>query len=72
MGPLAAPMMQADGTVNEVYLGNARTAWSEFLEDSQTANGWNFGILSRQEATFRDAVGGTIRDRFAVMRSRRK
>ena len=52
-------------------LGTVRTAWAALIADSVTANGWGLAVWSNLDAVARDVVGATVKDRFAVMRSRR-
>lgn len=72
LGPLTLSMCQgADGTVDTTRLGTVRTAWAALIADSVTANGWGLSVWSNLDSVARDVVGATVKDRFAVMRSRR-
>lgn len=70
-GPLHKDALDADGTPEVSVLLRTRGAVQDFLDDSQSANGWAFGVLSTKTGVFREASGVTVRDRFAVLRSRR-
>jgi len=84
-GPLVPGWMQSDGTITDAVLTNFRTEVNSFVTDSKVDNGWAFGVWGQQDAMpkatsearlaaphlFRDVLTGTVKDQFAVMRSRR-
>lgn len=71
VGPWGTNALENDGTPNQAVLTALREAATILLDDSQSANGWAIGVLSTKQGTFREATGVTVRDRFAVLRSRR-
>lgn len=71
LGPVSGGALQTDGTPEPVILGTVRTAASALVADSQSANGWALGVLSTKQGTFREFTGVTVRDRWAVLTSRR-
>jgi hypothetical protein len=71
LGPVAMGTLQADGTPEPAILAACRNAALDLVGDSMTANGWAFGVLSTKERLIRDFTGSTIRDRWAVLTSRR-
>lgn len=84
-GPLVTGWLEADGTITQAVLANFRTQVSTLVTDSMAANSWAIGIYGQQDAmpgapaaarqlaphVFRDIISVTVRDSFAVMRSRR-
>jgi hypothetical protein len=71
LGPLAPDFLQTDGTPNNNFVNTFRNAANNLVADSQSANGWAFGVLSTKQGIFRDVTGVTIRDRFSYLSSRR-
>lgn len=71
VGPWGTNALEGDGTPNAAVLTALRGAATTLLADSQSLNGWEIGVLSTKQGTFRAATGVTVRDRFAVLRSRR-
>lgn len=70
-GPLAKATVEEDGTVAPTPLGVMRQAVNAFVDDSRSANGWAFGVLSTTQGTFREVTGVSVRDRLAFLSSRR-
>lgn len=70
-GPIDQSALENDGTVSPGTLPVIRGAVNAFLDDSRSANGWAFGVLSVTQGTFREATGVSVRDRFAFLSSRR-
>jgi len=71
LGPVSNGALQTDGTPEPNILNTVRNAAIDLVNDSQTANGWAVGVLSTKQGVFRDATGSSIRDRWAVLTSRR-
>lgn len=87
IGPLGASCMQADGTISELHLGDIRNACTDLVAASTGINNWAIGVwgqdqmMSGENVTpeqraaaprrFRDVTGYAVKDRFAVLRSRR-
>lgn len=84
-GPLVTGWLETDGTITNAVLANMRTNVASLVTDSGAANSWAIGVYGQQDAmpgapaearqlaphVFRDITSSTIRDTFAVMRSRR-
>lgn len=72
LGPFAVgPQDQADGTPNGGTLNTIRAAAQELVSDSTAPTGWAVGVLSTKQGVLRDITGSSVRDRWAVLRSRR-
>jgi len=85
LGPLKLACIQADGTAEDVFLGNIGTAAQALVNASLTDNDWAVGVYGLQNPApenyqgdysdlphvIRDITGYSISDKFAVMRSRR-
>jgi hypothetical protein len=62
---------QADGTPNGGTLSIIRDAAQELVESSNNPSLWSIGVLSTKQGVLRDITGSSVRDRWAVLRSRR-
>lgn len=71
LGPLNPSAMDADGSVGGGTLTDIRAAAAAYVTASQGLTGAALGIWSREESVFRDVVTSSVRDQFAVLRSRR-
>lgn len=71
LGPCTNAAAEGDGTVNGGTLSDIRGAANALVDSSDTFNNGALGVWSRQELVFRDFVGASVRDQFAVLRSRR-
>jgi hypothetical protein len=73
LGPMATPTAQADGTVTESWLSLVRTAAAAMVSSSEAADadGVALGVFSPTQNLLRDFTGSSVKDRFAVLRSRR-
>lgn len=71
LGPFVTLANENNGTPAPDLLSRINVAAQALVEDSQSANGWAFGVLSTTQGTFRPVTGHSVRDRFAVLRSRR-
>lgn len=71
VGPLVVSAKDSDGTPTAAVVTAITNAAAALVSDSQSANGWAFGVLSTKTGTFRDVSGSSVRDRFAFLSSRR-
>jgi hypothetical protein len=84
LGPLAAGSMQADGTPDDTFLGNVRTRSAALRDASRGDNGYAVGVWglvnkytgtppipSNTPRVLRDIISYSVKDQFAVLRSRR-
>lgn len=72
LGPFSvAAQDQADGTPGGASLESIRTAATGLVNSSTGLNGWAVGVLSTKTGVMRDITGFSVRDRWAVLRSRR-
>lgn len=71
LGPVSGGALQTDGTPEPNILATVRGRCSDLVADSQSANGWAIGVLSTKQGVFRETTGVTVRDRWAVLTSRR-
>lgn len=85
LGPLVVGVGEADGTIGSAILTGLNTAANTLVNASIVDNGWAIGVYGQQDAmpgasseqralaphVLRDLVGVSIKDKFAVMRSRR-
>lgn len=71
LGPISQAALQTDGTPSTLRLGEVRSAAEELVADSQSANGWAIGVLSAKQGVWRETTGVSVRDRWAVLTSRR-
>jgi hypothetical protein len=71
LGPIHKDALDSTGTVEVSVLNRTRAAVNGLVADSQTLNGWSLGVLSTKQGVLRDVTGGTVRDRFAYLSSRR-
>lgn len=70
-GPCSHALLHTDGTLATASLAAVRDAAAALVSASlEDANG-AWGIWSRQEAVLRDFAASSVRDQFAVLRSRR-
>lgn len=71
LGPLSAQAADTSGNPTAQGLGAVRNALAALISSSSPTNGWAVGTYSRVTGLFTDAVGGTVKQDFAVLRSRR-
>lgn len=71
LGPIASGNLQDDGTIVNASLTTIRGAAADVVESSDSYANGAVGVWSRQESVFRDFVSSSVRDQFAVLRSRR-
>lgn len=72
LGPLNSLAVESeDGTIRTDRLQAVRSAWEDFVADSQAANGWALAVYSTLDKVARDVTSVSVRDSLAVMRSRR-
>lgn len=71
IGPLGPTAGASDGTPTAGFVSALSGAAIDFVDDSNSANGWAFGVLSTKTGTFRPVTGSSVRDRFAFLSSRR-
>lgn len=70
-GPLTLDVAQSDGTVNDAALAAMRDAAAALVSDSEGFTNGAIGIWSHAGSVFHDLTSSQIRDKFAVLRSRR-
>lgn len=77
IGPFAKGVMDADGTPTTAYFNALNAAVDTFVANSQAIAGGAFAIYGQETAgvpepkVARDIVSGQVKDKFAVLRSRR-
>lgn len=85
LGPLNAGCLSTDGTPVDTFVTHVNTAVANLIEASDSATSWAVGVWGQQNRlpgassedrrlaahVHRDSVSGLMKDRFAVMRSRR-
>lgn len=76
LGPLALAARAPDGTPAATFLTHARACVQGLVDASTASTGSSLGIYGYEEKggpdrVFRDITAGAIRDKFAVLRSRR-
>jgi hypothetical protein len=85
VGPLNTNVNQSDGTVAEAPLARIRNAAAALVTASTASGGWAWGVYGLQSPmpdppppnpedqprVLRDFTGSAVRDKFAVLRSRR-
>jgi hypothetical protein len=75
LGPLATGVVMSDGvSLSSTQLTNIRAAAQGLVDASSTNDGWAVGVLSNAGTpiqVFRDFVGTTVKNKVAVLRSRR-
>jgi len=73
LGPMASATAESNGTVTAAALSTIRTAASAMVDASTAADpdGVALGVWSPTDQLLRDFTGSTVRDKFAVLRSRR-
>lgn len=71
LGPIDRSMANPDGTINDTQLTDFRNAAAALVTASGGLTGAALGVWSRQESVIRDWVASSVRDQFAVLRSRR-
>jgi hypothetical protein len=70
-GPSATGLLDTDGTIQTASLQIIRDGAHAFATSQGTAGAWTYGVYSRKQQALRPFVDGVVRDRFAVLRSRR-
>jgi hypothetical protein len=71
LGPLTEGALDSNGSVLPAALTASRGAATTLVNASAGANGWAIGVYSRTDGLLRDIVSSSVRDQFAVLRSRR-
>jgi len=71
VGPLVPACQDTTGTIDTAKLGIIRTAALNVVSQSQAMTLHALGVWSPQEAVLRDFTSAAVRDKFAVLRSRR-
>lgn len=87
IGPIGALAVQNDGSVGDQYVDNLRTVAGNLVNASTAANNWAVGVYGQVSAlvgdnvtpeqrrlapkVLRDITGANVRDKWAVLRSRR-
>ena len=71
LGPFVTGALESNGTPAPSTMLAVRNAATALVDDSQSANGWAIGVLSTKQGTFRETTGVTVRDRWAILSSRR-
>jgi hypothetical protein len=71
LGPCGSDFSDDNGTPRDAFLGGYRDAAAALVSASLSDNGWALGVFSRKDGTLRDFSSSQIKDRFAVLRSRR-
>lgn len=71
VGPLVNNAGQGDGTPSAAFMTVVRAAAAALVADSGSLNGWEAGVFSQKESTFRPFTGSSVRDRWSYLSSRR-
>lgn len=87
LGPLGGQVRADDGTLQDDFLTGIRAKATSFLTDSKSANGWAVGVWAQRDAMpgkaitskqraaaphiFREFLTASVKDQFAILRSRR-
>jgi hypothetical protein len=71
LGPFSVDAMQSDGSPTTAALTAIRAAGLAMVVASTAFANGAIGVYSQQESVIRDITGATVRDQFAVLRSRR-
>ena len=71
IGPLVSGLLEDNGTIQAGSLQLIRDAAAALVSESLTDGNWAFGVYSRTDSLLRDFTASNVRDRFAVLRSRR-
>lgn len=71
LGPMGVGSLQGDGTVEATRLASLREFAGNLVDASTGFTNGAIGVFSTKNVTFRDFVGSSITDQFAVLRSRR-
>ena len=75
IGPLnGATDDETQGIPTTSFINQVRAAATQLVDASTLATGWSVGVLSKRDTSlqvFRDIVGSTTRQQYAVLRSRR-
>lgn len=71
IGPLSNLATEANGTPAPEAITLLQNAATALVNASLVDNGWGFGVYSRKDGVLRDFTRATVRDVFAVLRSRR-
>lgn len=70
LGPFTAGS-DSDGTPSAEMIGQIRDAADDLVADSQSLNGWELGVFSVKQSTFRPVTAAIVKDRYAYLSSRR-
>lgn len=71
LGPMYSGVAAADGTPGDSQLTTIRDAAATLVEESDGFGNGAIGVYSFSQSLFRDLTGYSVRDQFAVLRSRR-
>jgi len=71
LGPISASANDSTGTPNPTLLTTVRGAAAALVGSSLSDANGAVGVWSRQEGVFRDFAASSVKDQFAVLRSRR-
>lgn len=71
VGPISTSALQSNGTPSASALSVVRGAATAVVAESTGLANGAWGVWSRQEEVFRDFVGSSVANQFAVLRSRR-
>lgn len=71
LGPLASNGLEADGTPSNGTLSTIQTAATALVSSSEGFGNGAIGVYSPTTSTFRDLLGFTVANQYAVLRSRR-
>lgn len=71
LGPGGRDSCAADGTPVDGFLSVWRAAAETLVSSSLSDNGWALGVYSRKDHVLRDFSSSKVKDRFAVLCSRR-
>lgn len=79
LGPLNGSALESNGSIAEAAVTAVTNSAEALVEASDSANGWGVGVYGLQTSgtgpngpkVLRDFTGARVRDRFAVLRSRR-
>lgn len=79
IGPLSTATMESNGSIAEGVIASVNSAAQGLVDASTGAGGWSVGVYGLSAPgggptaprVLRDIVGHRVRDRFAILRSRR-
>lgn len=71
LGPIKTDALQTDGTVDTAELTTVRNGAAALVAASEGFTNGALGVWSYKDEVFRDYVGSSVTDQFAVLRSRR-